>query len=243
MSILDALRRQLLGQAAMMRPGQGMGGATQGILGQGGEFGGGLLQSNLSQMNQGENGLLGNIPQAAILGSAIYGQGIQGKDPLAAFFPAAMQTASFTKAMQPKKTELQKNLEAAGYKAGSQEYKAALNAYLNKGKTNTLSKEALNLYKQGQAAGDNFKEWFDGLNKAEKDLYNKQVKPNQSNIEQFLEFSKEQEENIKKTAVPIPMVNGQIDLDSLNENVIYNFNGQLLVWNGEKLVPPKDIKR
>jgi hypothetical protein len=243
MSILDALRRQLLGQAAMMRPGQGMGGATQGLFGKGGEFGGGLLQNNLTQMNQGENGLLGNIPQAAILGSAIYGQGVKGKDPLEAFFPAAMQTASFTKAMQPKKTELQKNLEAAGYKAGSPEYKAALGAYLNKGKTNTLSKEALNLYKQGQAAGDDFKEWFDGLNKAEKDLYNKQVKPNQSNIEQLLEFSKEQDENIKKTAVPIPMVNGQIDLNSLNENVLYNFNGQFLVWNGEKLVPPEDIKR
>lgn len=36
--------------------------------------------------------------------------------------------------MKPKKTELQKNLEAAGYKAGTAEYKAALNAYLNKGK-------------------------------------------------------------------------------------------------------------
>jgi hypothetical protein len=244
MSLLDFFRKKLLGEANVMQPsGFEPGVNTQGLFGQGGEFGGGLLQSNLSQMNQGENGLLGNIPQAAILGSAIYGQGVKGKDPLEAFFPAAMQTASFTKAMQPKKTELQKNLEAAGYKAGTPEYKAALNAYLNKGKTNTLSKEALNLYKQGQAAGDNFKKWFDGLNKAEKDLYNKQVKPNQSNIEQFLEFSKEQNENLKKTAVPIPMVNGQIDLDSLNENVLYNLNGQLLVWNGEKLVPPEDIKR
>jgi hypothetical protein len=86
MSLLDAIRRQLLGQAAMMQTGQGMGGATQGLLGQGGQMGGGLLQSNLSQMNQGEGGLLSNIPQAALLGSAIYGQGIQGKDPLAAFF-------------------------------------------------------------------------------------------------------------------------------------------------------------
>jgi hypothetical protein len=51
MSLLDAIRRQLLGQAAMMQPEQGMGEATQGLLGQGGQFGGGLLQSNLSQMN------------------------------------------------------------------------------------------------------------------------------------------------------------------------------------------------
>jgi len=243
MSLLDFFRRQLLGQAGMDRPGQGFGGSTQGLFGQGGQMGGGLLQSNLNQMNQGEGGLLNNIPQAALLGSSIFSQGMQGKDPFSALLPAVSQTAQIQKLLSPKKTELQKNLEAAGYKSGSPEYQAALGAYLNKGKTNTLSKEALALYQQGKAAGDNFKEWFDGLNKAEKDLYNKQVKPNQNNIEQFLDFSKEQEENIKKTAVPIPMINGQPDLNSLNKNVLYNLNGQLLVWNGEELVPPKDIKK
>jgi len=244
MSLLDFFRKKLLGEANVMQPsGFEPGVNTQGLFGQGGEFGGGLLQSNLSQMNQGENGLLGNIPQAAILGSAIYGQGVKGKDPLEAFFPAAMQTASFTKAMQPKKTELQKNLEAAGYKAGTPEYKAVLGAYLNKGKTNTLSKEALNLYKQGQAAGDDFKEWFDGLNKAEKDLYNKQVRPNLSTAEQLLQFADKEKEALIKTAIPIPMINGVPDLDSLNKNVLYNLNGQLLVWNGKELVPPEDIKR
>jgi hypothetical protein len=101
MSLLDAIRRQLLGQAAMMQPGQGMGGATQGLLGQGGQMGGGLLQSNLSQMNQGEGGLLSNIPQAALLGSALYGQGIQGRDPFSALLPAVTQTAQLQKYMTP----------------------------------------------------------------------------------------------------------------------------------------------
>jgi hypothetical protein len=241
MSLLDAIRRQLLGQAAMMQPVQGMGGDTQGLFGQGGNFGGGLLQSNLSQMNQGEGGLLGNIPQAAIFGSAIYGQGIKGRDPLEALFPAAMQTASFTSAIQPKKTELQKNLEAAGYKAGTPEYQAALGAYLNKDKKNTLSQEALELYKQGQAAGKNFNTWFDNLNEAEQDLYRKEVKPNESNIQQFIKLSEKNKRDMLEKAVPIPMVNGQIDLNSLNENVIYNLNGQLLKWNGEKLVPPEAL--
>ena len=243
MSLLDAIRKRLLGQTLPQQPGYEPVDISKGLIGEGGDFGGGLLQDSFSKMNSGEGGLLSNIPQAAILGSAIYGQGIKGKDPLEAFFPAAMQTASFTKAMQPKKTELQKNLEAAGYKAGSPEYKAALGAYLNKGKTNTLSKEALNLYKQGQASGDNFKEWFDGLNKAEKDLYNKQVRPNLSTAEQLLQFADKKKEELIKTAVPIPMVNGVPDLNSLNRNVLYNFNGQLLVWNGKELVPPEDIKR
>jgi len=241
MSLLNEIRRQLLGQAAMMRPGQGFGGATQGLLGQDGQFGGGLLQSNLSKMNQGEGGLLSNIPQAVILGSALYGQGIKGRDPLEALFPAAMQTASFTSAIQPKKTELQKNLEAAGYKAGTPEYQAVLSAYLNKDKKNTLSQEALELYKQGQAAGKNFNTWFDNLNEAEQDLYRKEVKPNESNIQQFIELAEKNKKDMLEKAVPIPMVNGQIDLNSLNENVIYNLNGQLLKWNGEKLVPPEAL--
>ena len=53
-------------------------------------------------MNQG-GGLLGNISQGALLGAALYGQGIQGKDPLASFFPAITQTAQLQKFLTPKK--------------------------------------------------------------------------------------------------------------------------------------------
>jgi hypothetical protein len=224
MSLLDAIRRQLLGQAAMMQPGQGMGGATQGLLGQGGQLGGGLLQSNLSQMNQGEGGLLSNIPQAAILGSAIYGQGIQGKDPLAAFFPAAMQTASFTSAIQPKKTELQKNLEAAGYKAGTPEYQAALGAYLNKGESNTLSKEALALYKESETA-PNFKDWFKELPDNKKQLWNKYIKGNEDMWMQML-LGGMPDTDTDQNILEIPENKNQ-----LIDGQSYNVNGQILKWN------------
>jgi hypothetical protein len=107
MSILNALRRQLLGQANVMQPsGFEPGVNTQGLFGQGGEFGGGLLQSNLNQMSQGEGGLLGNIPQAAILGSALYGQGIQGKDPFSGLLPAVSQTAQIQKMLTPQREKL-----------------------------------------------------------------------------------------------------------------------------------------
>jgi hypothetical protein len=52
-------------------------------------------------MNQG-GGLLGNIPQSALLGSAIFGQGVQGKDPFSALLPAVAQTAQIQKLMTPK---------------------------------------------------------------------------------------------------------------------------------------------
>jgi len=86
------------------------------------------LQGLLNTPNIQQGGLLGNIPQAALLGSAIYGQGIQGRDPFSALLPAAMQTAQLQKLMTPKdtRTPLQKNLEAAGLKPGTPKYQAAL---------------------------------------------------------------------------------------------------------------------
>ena len=60
------------------------------------------LQGLLNTPNNQGGGLLGNIPQAALLGSAIYGQGIQGKDPFAALLPAVTQTAQIQKLMTPK---------------------------------------------------------------------------------------------------------------------------------------------
>lgn len=237
-SLLDFFRKQLLGQAGMDRPGQGFGGGTQGLFGQSGQFGGGLLQDNFSKMNMAEGGLLRNIPDAALLGFSLYGQGMKGKDPFEGAFPAITQSAQLKKLTTPSKTELQKNLEAAGYKAGSEEYKAALNAYLNRNKkSNTLSKEALALYKQGQAAPD-FKEWFDGLPKASQDLYKKQISPNLSAIEASLQFIKEQEDILLEKAIPLPMKNGQLDTSvKLQEGLNYNYNGQLVVFDGKRLVP------
>ena len=65
------------------------------------EFGG-LLQKDFGNIQNQTGGILSNIPQSAILGSAIYGQGIQGKDPFASLLPAATQTAQLQKLMTPK---------------------------------------------------------------------------------------------------------------------------------------------
>lgn len=68
-------------------------------------------------MNQG-GGLLGNIPQGALLGSAIFGQGLQGKDPFSALLPAVAQTAQIQKYMTPKAT---KPFAVTNTKTGEQE--------------------------------------------------------------------------------------------------------------------------
>jgi hypothetical protein len=61
----------------------------------------GLLNTPMNQ----QGGLLGNIPQAALLGSAIFGQGIQGRDPFSALLPAVAQTAQLQKLLTPKEKE------------------------------------------------------------------------------------------------------------------------------------------
>ena len=63
----------------------------------------GLLNTPMNQTG----GLLGNIPQGAVLGASLYGQGIQGKDPFAGAFPALLPTAQLQKFMTPDKTNLQ----------------------------------------------------------------------------------------------------------------------------------------
>jgi hypothetical protein len=60
------------------------------------------LQGLLNTPNNQGGGLLGNIPQTALLGSAIYGQGIKGKDPFESLLPAVTQTAQLQKLMTPK---------------------------------------------------------------------------------------------------------------------------------------------
>ena len=83
MSLLDAIRKKFLGEAGMMQPTGQMSESTQGLLGTGGEFGGGLLGQRFNQMGDSKGGFLSNIPEEAIFGAALYSQGLQGKDPFA----------------------------------------------------------------------------------------------------------------------------------------------------------------
>ena len=73
---------------------------ARGLFGTGGEKSGGLIDFN--KMNNQQGGLLNNIPQSALLGSALYGQGMKGKDLFSALLPAVTQTAQLKKLMTPK---------------------------------------------------------------------------------------------------------------------------------------------
>ena len=98
--LVDLLKEVMMGKA-------GMGGGTQGLFGTGGQTGNGVVNPRKSLLNLGQDkpgGLLGNIPQSALLGSALFGQGMQGKDPFSALLPAVGQTAQLQQYMTPKKS-------------------------------------------------------------------------------------------------------------------------------------------
>ena len=80
---------------------------------------GGLLNTPANQ----SGGLLGNIPQSALLGSAIYSQGVQGKDPFAALLPAVTQTAQLQELLTPKKKQrkIVKGADGFNYYADTRE--------------------------------------------------------------------------------------------------------------------------
>jgi len=100
MALMDLYRKYMTGTAGVAG-GQG----TQGLFGVGGQSGaGGLI--DFQKMNNQEGGLLNNIPQSALLGSAIFGQGMQGKDPFSALLPAVTQTAQLQQMLTPKKGRL-----------------------------------------------------------------------------------------------------------------------------------------
>ena len=96
MAFLDLYRKYMTGTAGV-DGGQG----TQGLFGQGGQSGsGGLI--DFQKMNNQQGGLLQNIPQSALLGSAIFGQGMKGIDPFSALLPAVTQTAQLQQMLTPK---------------------------------------------------------------------------------------------------------------------------------------------
>ena len=94
MALMDLYRKYMYGTSGEGEP-------TQGLFGTGGEKSGGLIDFN--KMNNQPGGLLQNIPQTALLGSALFGQGMQGKDPFSALLPAVTQTAQLQKLLAPKK--------------------------------------------------------------------------------------------------------------------------------------------
>ena len=176
-----------------------------------------------------------------LIGAGLLTAGSKGQSLGEAAFPTIMNAAKTQKMFQDtakstkpvydvnlKKNVLKTDLEI---KNNPQKYEPAKNV---KTESNSLSKEALLLYKESQnIPKDQFKGWFDSLSTSQQSLYNTEIRGKISNIEQFMKAMEDQQTQAQSTALPVPMKDNQIDVGALQEGIVYNLNGQIVRWNGK----------
>ncbi|MEL0177386.1 MAG: hypothetical protein VW810_03715 [Pelagibacteraceae bacterium] len=185
----DYIRKYIYGM-----PGQGTGQGTRGLIGSGGEYGEGVLQ-----------GLLGS--PSVTSGIGLISAGMRGEGVQEALLKQSQIQQMNIKARRARAFEdLLKRDDI------SEREKAYLLAGISppRATTPTLSGEALNVYNKLRVATskEQFDKIYEGLNQAEKDLYNSKIKPNLDFLGQIKQF--EQQQGNKKTSNKSQYKIGQI---------------------------------
>lgn len=169
----DYIRKYIYGM-----PGQDGGQGTRGLLGSGGQYGEGVLQ-----------GLLGS--PSVTSGIGLISAGMRGEGVQEALLKQSQIQQMNIKARRARAFEdLLKRDDI------SEREKAYLLAGISppRATTPTLSGEALNVYNKLRMATskEQFDKIYNGLNQAEKDLYNSKIKPNLDFLGQIEQFTKTQ---------------------------------------------------
>lgn len=178
-----------------------------------------------------------------LIGAGLLTAGAKGQSAGEAIFPSILQAAKVKKTFEDtaKSTKSVFSISKgtnilATDKMVKEDRESGTNDLqpAKKGESNSLSKEALLLYKESQnIPKDQFKSWFDTLSTSQQSLYNTEIRGKISNIEQFLKIIENQEAKVQSTALPVPMNGNQIDVKALQEGIVYNLNGQIVRWNGK----------
>ena len=208
-------------------------------------------------IGQSQGGLLSNIPQGALLGSAIYGQGVQGKDPFSALLPAVTQTAQLQKYITPKKGRLisaynpetkevvyeyEKDIKAKGLTpvpkeiqgtAAERNYASYLKV-IEEGDPMKIKIAASVFGKKGKDPMT--KEEF--LGSVAKNLAKSEYTDPKEISEKLPEFEKLYDEIYKTMETPTSVSTETLAVpeskDQLIDGQLYNVNGQSMKWNKKK---------
>jgi hypothetical protein len=206
MALIDYYRKYMYGMPGQTSvdtgdvPATGM--STTGLFGVGGQAGGGLL-NNFQRPDGGAVFDILSNPYVGI-GGSLFTAGQRGQSIGQGGMQSVLQGLQFSETASKlegarRKRELIKEYADQVPEADKKIFELDPSTYIasmlkNRSETPSLSKEALELYQQGKAAGNKFDEWFKSLNQAQKDLYNKQVKPSLSALEQLPEVVKQLDE-------------------------------------------------
>jgi hypothetical protein len=102
MALIDLYRRYMFGQSPAGTSDVMMTEGTRGLLGTGGQMGGGLLNTFERPETTDIGKTISNINPFLLIGADIAGQGFRGRDPFGSVVPAVARTAQIQKLLRPK---------------------------------------------------------------------------------------------------------------------------------------------
>jgi hypothetical protein len=209
---------------------------SRGLFGVGGNYGQGGLLTNFQQPDS--DALFGRLQNPGLaIGASLFTKGMKGEDIGTAAFPAVKEGLTFSESVARLNTARKKRKYIQDYKdkvppedmeifmAFPEKY---ITAKLSKEfSTPSLSKEALALYQvaKTKGSGDDFKEWFKTLPKADQDLYNKQIRPNISRLEAILSAGIDNREKLKEVRNPTDE-----ELETLRKSNPGKSDKELIKW-------------
>ena len=242
MALIDIYRRYMYGQAPQdmgFAGGERRTEGTKGLIGFGGEMGGGLLNTFEQPDTQGLYDIASN-PFVGI-GASLFSAGQRGQTPGMAAGDSIMQGLKFSETaarlgQAQKKRRLIKEYADQVPAEDKEIFEIAPELYIQtKLKTKlekpTLSREVLAVYnKMKGKTGEAFDRAYDALSKAEKSLYKNKIEGNTSAIDELIQAGIESQ----NTAV---VLDSMPDEKLLKSNQLYQIKDKFYRWDGQNMIP------
>ena len=239
MALIDLYRRYMYGQSPSGTSDVMTDQGTRGLIGQGGEMGGGLLNTFEQPDTQNLYDIASN-PFVGI-GASLFSRGQRGQTPGMAAGDSVMQGMKFSETASRLGKAQKKRKLIAEYadKVPAEDkeiFEIAPELYIQtKLKTKlekpTLSREVLAVYnKMKGLTGEAFDKAYENLSKAEKSLYKNKIEGNTDYIDKVIEAGLEaQNRPVVLDAMPEERL--------LKQNQLYQIKDKFYRWNGSEMIP------
>ena len=240
MALIDLYRRYMYGMPGSVDTGDEATQGTKGLIGFGGEMGGGLLNTFEQPDTQSLFNTLSN-PFVGI-GAMTFSAGQRGQTPGMAVGDSVMKGLKFseTAAQLGKAQKKRKLIAEYSDKVPAEDkeiFEIAPELYIQtKLKTKlekpTLSREVLAVYnKMKGLTGEAFDRAYDGLSDAEKALYENKIKGNTNAIDELIK------EGIEAQNRPVVLEEKPKNKNLLKKNQLYQVGDKFYRWDGEIMIP------
>ena len=239
MALIDIYRKYMYGMPGSVDTGSEATKGTKGLIGFGGEMGGGLLNTFEQPDTQNLYTMASN-PFVGI-GASLFSRGQRGQTAGMAIGDSVMEGMKFSETAARLGTAQKKRKLIAEYSdkvppEDKEIFEIAPELYIQtKLKTKlekpTLSREVLAVYnKMKGLTGEAFDKAYDGLSKAEKSLYKNKIEGNTNAIDELIKSGIESQ----NTAV---VLDSMPDEKLLKSNQLYQIKDKFYRWDGQNMIP------